>query len=382
MVEDITIIVVAYNREDALKRCLRAISQASYSKKVHLIISIDRCDSNIGIQELADDFAWEHGPKKVIYQSQHLGLREHILKCGDLSQQYGTIIVLEDDIYVSPYYYNFATQAAAFYRSDQSIAGISLYSPQYNETAGLPFEPLRSNFDIFFGQFPSSWGQVWTPEHWKSFRAWYSIKSNLIINTQDPALPHTITKRWPETSWKKYFFKYMIENDKYFVYPYVSLSTNFSDAGTHVRNSSNKFQVPLCYQAIRNYHLCKIGESNIIYDAFCENIGLKDAFAESIKNNLTVDLYATKNQGNSERYVLTTREMNFRIIKSYALAMKPVEDNIRQNIEGYSIFLYDTTDRLEFVERKNRIFLKDYFRVMEPSFFLLPKGDSKQTNGI
>ena len=50
---------------------------------------------------------------------------------------------------------------------------------------------------------------------------------------------------WPESSWLKYHTRYCIETDRYFVYPYVSLSTNFSDAGEHADVTVNDHQVEL-----------------------------------------------------------------------------------------------------------------------------------------
>lgn len=357
---DIAIVVVAFNRENALKRCLHALSKAQYTNKIELIISIDRSDSNATILELANHFLWKYGQKKVIYQNQHLGLREHILKCGDLSQEYGNIILLEDDIYVSPYFYNFSTQAVEFYQVDHRIAGISLYSPRYNETAGLPFVPLQSNYDIFFSQFPSSWGQLWTPDQWKMFRDWYNTSSNLEIDLLDSSIPQNV-KEWPESSWKKYFFKYMITHNKYFVYPYISLSTNFGDIGTHFKNQTNRFQVPLSYHNKERYCFCKLGASNIVYDAFCESLGLYELFSDPIESNLSIDLYATKSTESYKRFVLSTKELDFRILNTYPLSLKPMEDNIIQDIQGCSIYLYDTSVKCKFPVFENRISLKDYF---------------------
>lgn len=267
---------------------------------------------------------------------------------------------MEDDIYVSPYFYDYITQAVEFYQNDNRIAGISLYSPRYNETAKLPFEPLHNNYDVFFNQIPTSWGQLWTPDQWKRFRNWYNVKSNVKISPKNIMIPQNV-RRWPETSWKKYFFKYMIEKNKFFVYPYISLSTNFADPGSHIRKRTNTFQVPLSYCGFKKYRFCSLDESSVIYDAFCENIGLYNLFGDQMKNNLTIDLNATKSKESYKRFVLTTKELNFKIIKMYDLSMKPIEDNIIQNIKGCSIFLYDTSVKHQFPGFKERVSLENYF---------------------
>ena len=133
-----------------------------------------------------------------------MGLRKHILACGDLSVEYGSVILLEDDLYVSPFFYEYTQQALSFYENDDIIAGISLYRQPYEETTYHPFEPLCDNSDVFFLQFPSSLGQAWTKKQWQLFKEYYD-------KDPDPsavAVPRKIL-HWPKTSWKKFFCSYL-----------------------------------------------------------------------------------------------------------------------------------------------------------------------------
>src|SRR5574344_1345043 len=99
---DIPIVVVAYNRLESLKRILASLSRGEYPREpVELIISIDRGD-NQEVLQYADAFPWPHGEKRVIYRPENLGLKRHILTCGDLTQDHDGIILLEDDLVVSP----------------------------------------------------------------------------------------------------------------------------------------------------------------------------------------------------------------------------------------------------------------------------------------
>lgn len=338
--EKATIVVAAFNRKQSLARCLQALSKAQYENlSPRLIISIDRGSSNKDVQELADQFHWKHGPKTVIYQEQELGLKRHILACGELTRRYGPIILLEDDIFVSPFFYSYAGQACSYYRDDPRIAGISLYSPRYNETAKSAFEPLQSRHDVFFGQFPSSWGQLWTPEQWASFAAWYGDGDNLDIRSDDHHIPPNVRK-WSR-SWKKYFYKYMIEQNKYFVFPYVSHSTNFADPGIHVKKPTQRYQVTLSYCGERTYALCPLGDSGVVYDAFYEFTGLGKQFKEPVRTNLSVDLWGTKSKDAYSRFVLTTRRLNCKVLATFGSSMIPLEDNVLQNMTGDGIYLYD-----------------------------------------
>jgi len=102
---NIPVIVVAYDRPEPLKRLLRSINKAIYEHPVKLIISVDYKKNNdvIGV---VNDFDWGHGSKEIIEHEKNLGLREHILFCGDLVRDYDGVIILEDDLYVSPFFIN------------------------------------------------------------------------------------------------------------------------------------------------------------------------------------------------------------------------------------------------------------------------------------
>ena len=79
-----TIVVVTYNRPYSLKRILWSLSQAYYDdQEVRLIISIDYSGDS-EIEELSEAFHWKFGPKEIRTNRENLGLRNHILKCGEL----------------------------------------------------------------------------------------------------------------------------------------------------------------------------------------------------------------------------------------------------------------------------------------------------------
>ena len=101
---NIPIVVVAYDRLHSLKRITDSLLQAEYPQGAELIISIDRGD-NRQVLEYADSLSWPFGEKRVIYRPENLGLKRHILCCGDLTQDYDGIILLEDDLVVSPDFY-------------------------------------------------------------------------------------------------------------------------------------------------------------------------------------------------------------------------------------------------------------------------------------
>ena len=151
-----------------------------------------------------------------------------------------------------------------------------------------------------------------------------------------PHLPKSICS-WKK-SWLKYHTRYCIEHNKYFVYPYVSLSTCFSDAGEHTGDSMTIVQVPLLFGNKDAYHFAP----TVRYDAFFENQDLS-SYLNIPPSELCVDIYGEKNKRENLRYWLTRDIKDLKIVKSFGLKLKPVELNIIFGISGSDIFLYDTT---------------------------------------
>lgn len=333
------IVVVGYNRPLSLERLLSSLLLADYPAdiKISLVISLDCCpeqDVADAVRKIADNIPWSRGNKEVICHPHQLGLKEHILKCGDLAEKYGSVIVLEDDLFLSPVYYRYASDALKFYRNDSRISGISLYSHQNNPCLQQPFEPLDDGVDNFFLQFASSWGQVWDKRQWSSFRSWYN--KGQVVSADDP-LPCQVIE-WPDTSWLKLFIKYMVESEKTFVYPRVSLSTNFGDPGTHFSDQNSFYQVPILLKS-KVYQFISLDDSLSVYDAFFE---LEPSVLDRLTDRYhgkqyTVDLYGNKTPSKvGVKYMLTTQEC-ISADHTFANAMKPAVLNVMNNVPGEHI---------------------------------------------
>lgn len=345
------IVVVTYNRLASLNRLLSFLSNAVFdSSDINLVISIDYQSSDMHdeVVKISNDFDWKYGAKKIIEHKNNLGLREHVLSCGDLSEKYGAVIVLEDDIVVSPYFYNYAVQALSVYDKDPNIAGISLYGYEWTQVASRLFCPAQNGSDVYFVQNAQSWGQLWSYRMWREFREWYRTHKNVEI---DKNIPDNV-RNWSAKSWLKYHIWYCVDKNKYFVCPYVSLSTNYSDLGEHLKGDSTNFQVPILTGKRINYVIPPFNIDSLKYDVFFErqNLGV---FLGIEENELCVDLYGKKKNREKKRYWLTSLIADFKIVKSYALQLKPHELNIIFDIGGSEIFLYDVQTIVK--NKKNNI---------------------------
>lgn len=339
---DIPICCIAYNRTQSLKRLLSSLLKADYTGyNPTLIISIDKSNTT-DVEQLAEFFEWPYGEKIIYKHSVNLGLRKHVLECGNRISNYDGLVVLEDDIIVSSAFYHYAQQAVEFYKNDSNIAGISLYSFHINYQTQKPFIPLHGKSDVFFMKCAQSWGQVWIKERWIDFYKWYT--DNHEEFAYDTNLPRAICS-WPKTSWLKYHTRYCIETNKYFVYPYTSLSSNNSDAGSHVTEKFTLYQVPLLMSKYRSFIFEDFSDvDSVKYDGFFENEGLRHYF--DYLPQLCIDLNGQK-EINKFRYLLTTQSLPCKVIKSYDLTLRPIEMNIFMDQTGRGIYVYDTTERSE-----------------------------------
>lgn len=336
--KSIAIVTIAYNRKDSLNRLLQSLDKADYNgEDIHLYISIDKSKTDT-VENFADEFKWVHGVKHVMKHEHNLGLRAHVLEQGRLLDEYDAIVILEDDIIVADSFWDYTRQTVEKYSSCNQVAGISLYSFAVNYHLRHPFTPRQDGNDIYFMNCAMSWGQIWMKRQWKAFEEWYVQHLDFPYK---PHLPKSICS-WSDKSWLKYHTRYCIENNKYFVFPYISYTTNYSDPGTHIQKADNIFQVALLSGHIKRLRLPDFAGKCTKYDGWFENKDLYDALSLN-ESSCCLDLNNTNGNALGKRYWLTTRLLPFKVVKSFGVSRRPIEENVLTNCVGNGIFLYDTT---------------------------------------
>ena len=351
----LAICVICYNRIEPLKRVLRSLEMAYYDTPIPLIISIDKSEI-MAIEDFVGTYQWPHGVLKTIKHQHNLGLRAHVLEVGKLLNDYDALVVLEDDITVSPYYYQYVCQTITKYKDDKRVAGISLYSFPVDYQNSIPFTPLQSDDDIFLMNCAQSWGQIWLKKQWKAFMEWYEghhEEFNLDY------LPQALNN-WPANSWLKYHTRYCIEENKYFVYPYQALTTNNNDVGTHAGwETANIYASSLQVLAKKVYQLPTVDDCIVKYDGFFSPTFLATYLSIS-EDELIVDFWGKRNLQYMRRYLLTTKALPFNVINSFGLRYKPMEANIILREKGNEIFLYDMHYKGKKPKEISRIALLQY----------------------
>ena len=336
------LLVIGYNRPGALARLFQSLSRlAPPVAPVDLLVSIDG-GGDPACVELAREFRWVHGGMRVEAHSRNLGLRTHVETAIDHVTDYDAVIVLEDDLSVSPWMFHYCREVLTAYGGDPRIAQISLYASDYNEFCGLPFTAVRGPGDVWLSRAPSSWGQIWTRDQWTDYRRW-------LRSGQEGHHLHLLpasARRWDPRSWKKSFFEYVVSSGLWTVHPYTSLSTNHGDAGTHFSHSVRDLEVPLEVSR-RNYCFVPVPDILIRYDAWLEPMPDIVSDAAPDPSLITVDLYGIKTLADVNTPYLLSRKPCASPVRVYGSHLTPLELNVRLDIREATenpIFLGLTSD--------------------------------------
>lgn len=331
----IALVAVGYNRLSSMKRLLDSLQRAYYENNdIPLVISID-ASGDTDLYDFVRGFEWQHGEKYVNIQVSRLGLKNHIIQCGDLTRFFRAVVILEDDVFVSEYFYNYIEKAVDFYEKDDRVGGISLYQNELIQNKPIYFQ--KDGSDTYLKQTPASWGECWTSKQWCLFKDWYNSFSDDRFERID--MPDYI-KSWTR-AWSKYFMAYLIETNRYFVFPYDTHTACFGDAGEHSSIASTYGQANLLCG--KKHYFFRPFDEMVRYDIYMTNEKVFE-WAGFPKEQLCVDWYGNNKNIYQCRYILTPYHLPYKIIKSYGLSMRPIELNIKYNIEGNDLNIYDTID--------------------------------------
>ncbi len=333
----IAIVPVGYNRPNSMHRLLESLCQADYvGDQVTLYISIDKGNKQQEIVEVAENFEWPYGEKIVRAFPKKQGLRKHILQCGDLTEEYDAVVVLEDDLQVSKAFYKYLKSAIEFYDRDERIAGISLYSYRVNEFNEMPFQAAYNGYDSFLMQVAQSWGQCWTKRMWSGFRNW--ALSDVEKLPEGTYMPSRIF-HWGATSWKKNYMAYLTLENKYFVYPYFAYSNNMSEAGTHRDQDTADYQVLLVED--KNRWSFSPFEEAIKYDVFFERLEYPIVLPQYENANVLLDIYGLRSDYTGADVLISKNSLPYKLIREIGFKYRPHELNCSLLPEGKGLYVYD-----------------------------------------
>ena len=138
---------------------------------------------------------------------------------------------------------------------------------------------------------------------------------------------------WPETSWKKYFYKYLLETKTYFVFPKTAFTTNSGAIGKHHDKITGLHHSSLSIHK-GDFIFPRLEDTINVYDQFFEilpesingidNIDLKD---------IEIDVFGTKPIHKvTSKYLLSSRVCKTPI-SEYKVTYYPVNLNVLQGLK-------------------------------------------------
>ena len=169
MVDDLApIALFVYNRPNHTKKVLESLSQNFLSAQSVLYIFADGAKSNADIDKLSRIEAVRQiitsklpfKEVKVFEQNENRGLANSIISgVNKVLESYDRLIVLEDDLRLSPYFLTYMNNALELYKSNKEVMHIGGY-----------WYPIKTDLpETFFLRFAPSWGWATWKRSWAFF---------------------------------------------------------------------------------------------------------------------------------------------------------------------------------------------------------------------
>jgi len=188
--------IIAFNRPASLQRLLDSLLASDYQgDTVPLEFYIDAPDDaqaqdeallrdHARVVQMAQDFQWPHGPKRVVVRETHFGLVNMWLNSWFPTSDNEFALFLEDDNIVVTGFYEFMKAAVLHYQFDPEnydgrVFGFNMQH-QHMIPGRYPKKPsefLDKGTLFYKYQLLSTWGPVFFPAHWSEFITWFAEMS-------------------------------------------------------------------------------------------------------------------------------------------------------------------------------------------------------------
>ena len=332
-----TVVINTFARPDSFNRLLRSLECCDAPDGTNVVISIDGgAQHPEPTRSLADGFHWTAG-KVQVREQEDLGLVGHFRYCGDLTTEFGPVVLLEDDLVIGPQALRFAAAALEHTESDDRIAGVSLSLPWFDGFRHLPFEPMLDGTDTVFARLPWFHGMAWTPKQWARHRGGADV-------AQSTPLPPTFATLDAD-EWFPDAVRALVEHDHWFLLPRTAHALNFGEPGVHFDTTTSMFQQPLVHGTFAQPRLGTLDALDVVpYDEYLEPdprwISARIDGLDGL--DVTIDLRGLRPPKTiTTEFVVTTRSTSA-AIRSWGAQMHPLEQNLISNVTGTAISLART----------------------------------------
>lgn len=327
---ELTIVIPVYNRLTSITRLINSLQSANIENEVDLVIS---CEANASedVKEFVTAINWSFGRFGVVHQEKQLGVDAHNLACMQMAKDLGPILILEDDLVVSPY---FQAYLNAFDNINYAgIAGIGLYRYSIVEQDHFPFHLIPNVEFVYYQQKACSNGTYYT---WEMLKPYFDFLKSFDGKYAKYHLPANV-KKWGDEVWEKSFYCYLIENHKYIAYPRYSFTTDFADVGVHMKSQVLKYvhQAPL-YLSRDIGPVLSVENTANRYDQFyelCPEV-VKQWNPDLLDYDFEMDLYGGKEMEKIAAACVITSRRTVKSLLGWERRLKPEINNVLLNTKG------------------------------------------------
>lgn len=269
--------VIGWRRPKSLRTLLIQLQGARYTgwdKEIPLHVHVDGGADGL-VVETALGFKWPHGPIHLDARTENVGLRSmwltSLTKAAESADPNTLMIVLEDDMRVSPMYFQGLMRMIKTYARnpdcrEPSLMGISL-SPIRMQEMRKPFAKWHAETALnragkpsnaFLSSTPSSWGSAYFADRWLEFAPFVELRvqqpyydteaekmaktvgnyDQLHMTPQELYIPNRCRSNvWPH-SWKRFMVDFMFARGTLMLYPSLpgerALASTLQLSGSHV----------------------------------------------------------------------------------------------------------------------------------------------------
>lgn len=164
------IVLFCYNRPDHAAKTLEALSQNDLAAESILYIFCDGAKPDATAEQIEKIQKTRAVAKskqwcKEVYikeRDTNIGLADSIIEgVTAIVNQYGKVIVLEDDLISAKGFLKYMNEALNLYQKDEKVMQVSAYN--------FPTTKMKSKKTAFFLNFTTSWGWATWKESWDQF---------------------------------------------------------------------------------------------------------------------------------------------------------------------------------------------------------------------
>ncbi len=242
--------IFVYNREDHFREAYSALAKCEEAKYTDLIIFSDGAKNEKTVEAVEKVRAFAHeiqnensfNSVKIIESPQNKGLAKSIIEgVTKVINEYGKIIVLEDDCVCSPYFLNYMNKCLDFYENNKKIGAVSGYAPSID----FPKDYKEDIFAAYrscswsWGTWQDRWENVdWELNDFSEFCKNPQLVKKLNSNGNDRFMRLYRQTKGNGSSWSVRFGAHLVKKDWLTVYPRYSYIKNIGcdESGVHSKS--------------------------------------------------------------------------------------------------------------------------------------------------